>query len=480
VIRNIIRNWKSSIIVLLLITVIVFLFFIGNSFIGRIIQSMEDAYINSITGDVVIEKSGDVTMNLFGANIAVVDDYFTIPVLPAHDVLVSLVSAEPDVAGFTSQVSSRALLDVQGYRQPALICGVDAKTYFSLFPSIELLEGRFLEEGEYGAMISQEKARSIENETGSYPKPGTMLLFTSGGTIGFKIREIPLLGIFRYKNAGQYMNEVVLADPQTVRILSSNQVASSDVEVSEEAVALINADMDTLFDTDPVDIHDPGKPISFDELHSYLQEIPEGSPAENSPGGSWNFIILKLKKRPLLSSGAFIASLNKKLAPYGVTAVNWQTAAGESASIMLILEALFNGGISLVSITGVMVIINILLILVFRRRRELGTLRALGASNAQIRKLILGENLVLAGSAGLAGVLGGMLFFRAVNSLGIPVSNSLVASLLGRPVLTIEFFPRSAFVSFVLAVALGLLSSLYPAETAVRIEPAAAMRDNGP
>jgi ABC-type lipoprotein release transport system permease subunit len=476
--RNIIRNRKNSVIVLLLITVIVFLFFTGNSVIGRIIQSMEDAYINSITGDVVIEKSGDVTMNLFGANIAVIDDYFTIPVLPAHDLLVSLVSAESEVAGFTSQVSGRALLDVQGYRQPALICGVDVKSYFSLFPSIELVEGRFLEEGEYGAMISREKARSIESETGVYPEPGTMLLFTSGGTVGFKIREVPLLGIFRYKNAGQYMNELVIADPQTVRILSSNQVASSDVAISEEAAALIDADMDALFDAESAYIQEPGMPISLDELHAYLREMPGGNSGASSDG-SWNFIILKLKKRPFSSPGTFIASLNKKLAPYGVTAVNWQTAAGESASIMLILQALFNSGIALVSITGVMVIINVLLIAVFRRRRELGTLRALGASNAQIRKLILGENLVLAGGAGLAGVLGGILFFRVVNGLDIPISNSLIASLLGSPVLRIEFFPRSAFVSFALAVILGLLSSLYPAETAVRIEPAAAMRDNG-
>jgi ABC-type lipoprotein release transport system permease subunit len=476
--RNIIRNRKNSFIVFLLITVIVFLFFIGNTFINKTIQSMQDAYVNSVTGDVVIEASSDITMNLFGANIAVIDDYFTIPTLPAHDILASLVSSDPGVAGFTSQVSGRAILDIQGYRQPALLCGVDVKTYFPLFPSIELVHGRFLEEGEYGAMISLEKARAIEKETGLFPEPGTPMLFTSGGAVGFKIREVPLTGVFRYKNSGQYINEIVIADSQTVRVLSSIQVASPEVRVSGEATALIDADMDTLFN-DPAfgfNASDAGEPASPDALQARLNEMPE-SPGNS--GGDWHFIILKLKKKPFSSVEGFIASLNKKLAPYGVTAVNWQTAAGESASVMLILQALFNSGITLVCITGVIVIVNILLISVFRRRREFGTLRALGASDARIRTLILGENLVLAGTGGLAGVLGGAAFLNGINGLGITVSNSLLASLLGGALLKIEFFPRSAFVSFVLAAVLGFGASLYPAETAVHIEPAAALRDTG-
>ena len=55
--RNLVRNKKSNMIVLALIGVITFIFFIGSSIIGRTMQSMRDAYSDSLTGDVVIEKA---------------------------------------------------------------------------------------------------------------------------------------------------------------------------------------------------------------------------------------------------------------------------------------------------------------------------------------------------------------------------------------------------------------------------------------
>ncbi|MDR1072939.1 MAG: hypothetical protein LBL45_04605, partial [Treponema sp.] len=229
ILRNILRNRKSNSIIILLIGSITFLFFAGNSVIGRTVQSMRDTFINGVTGDVVIEKSGDVTMNLFGANMAVVNEYFSIPVLPAYDALVEIIAADPDIVGMTSQVSGQALLDFENYRSPALLCGVEPDAYFPLFPSIELVEGRFLLNGELGAMISKEKALTIERDTGKYPGVGEKILLTSAGIVGFKIREAPIVGVYQYKNAGQFMNEIVITDVQTARTLVSIQVATSDV-----------------------------------------------------------------------------------------------------------------------------------------------------------------------------------------------------------------------------------------------------------
>jgi ABC-type lipoprotein release transport system permease subunit len=123
--RNITRNKKDSAVIALLIAVITFLFFIGNSVIGRVDSSLRRAYIESLTGDVVLEKSGDVTMNLFGANAPVIDEFFTIPVFPAYNAVMGIVSAETGVSGITSQVSGKAYMDVLGVREPALLYGVD-------------------------------------------------------------------------------------------------------------------------------------------------------------------------------------------------------------------------------------------------------------------------------------------------------------------------------------------------------------------
>jgi ABC-type lipoprotein release transport system permease subunit len=475
VLRNIARNKKNSAIVALLIAVIAFLFFIGNSLIGRSNQGIQQAFVYSLTGDVVLEKKGGVTMNLFGANTPIIDDYFVIPTLPAYDAVMRIVSGENGIAGITSQVSGKAVLDFMGVREPVLLCGADAASYFTLFSGINLEQGRFLQAGEYGAMITADRANRIEQKSGQYPQMGTPLLLTSGGTAGFKIREVPLVGIFNYQNPGQFMNEIVITDPQTVRVLNSIQVASSaDVALSDDKTSLLAANPDDLFGEIFSVSQDNGEEMfSADFLESYLSETRENENVDIK-GGDWHFIIIRLKEG--VSSSAFIASINKKIESYDVTAVDWRIAAGISAVLLLFIQALFNTGIFLVCVAGIITAINILLISVFRRTREIGTLRAIGASDTYIGSMVLLENIVLAVIAGATGIVGGFLFMRWVNNLSITISNELLISLLGGNVLTLEFLPGIAGLSFVLAVVLGFIASLYPIHTTIRIEPMAALR----
>jgi putative ABC transport system permease protein len=481
VLRNIAGNKKNSAIIALLIAVITFLFFIGNSVIGKSNLGLRRAFVQSLTGDVVLEAKSDVTMNLFGANTPIIDTFFTIPPLPAYDAVMEIVRAENGIAEITSQVSGKAYLDLLDVREPVLLCGIEADSYFSLFPGIIPEEGRFLVSGEYGAMITTERAKRIEAQSGQYPQPGMPLLLTSGSAIGFKIREVPLVGIFSYANPGQFMNEIVIVDPQTVRVLNSIQVASAQgVELDEKDLALLNADPDDIF-SDFFTIHEneitseetSAEEFSADKLKSFLTEN-KTEETVNLSGGDWNFIILTLKNSKNVRS--FIANLNKKIEPYGVTAVDWRIAAGTSAILLLLIQALFNIGIFLVCIAGVITIINILLIGVFRRTREIGTLRAIGASDIYIASLVLQENLVLTTFAGAAGILGGALFIKWINSLSLLIPNELITSLFGGNVLGLEFIPFVAVISFILAVTLGLTVSIYPINVTIRVEPMEAVR----
>jgi len=472
-IRNIIKNKKDCSFVALPIAVITLLFFLGNSVIGRTDRNIRRAYIESLTGDVVVQKSGDVTMNLFGANTPVVDSFFALPVFPAYDAVMEIIRAEEGIQGITSQVSGSAYMDLLCVREPALLCGVDASTYFSLFPGIIIREGNFLQAGEYGAMITEERAGRIEQMSGQRPQIGMPLLFTSGSAIGFKIREVPLVGIYSYKNPGQFMNEIVIIDPQTVRVLNSIQVAAAE-ETGKVPIRFADGHIDDIFSEDFSFDHetDEGE-FSADFLRNFLTEQRTDTGILET-GGDWNFIILRLKKG--VSTNAFISSLNKKIAPYNLTAVNWRTASGGSAILMLLLQAMLNSGIFLVSVAGVIAIINILLISVFRRVREIGTLRAIGASDFYIRSLFYSENLLIALAGGFAGVLGGGILMQAINSRSFQISNNLIASVLGGSVLQLEFMPHIAVLSFFVAVLLGLAATVYPVEFAVRIEPEAAVR----
>jgi ABC-type lipoprotein release transport system permease subunit len=475
--RNIVKNKKNSMVILFLIAFITFLFFIGNSVLKQADIGMKQAYVETLTADVMIQKIGDITMNLFGANTPVIDNFFIIPSLPAYDTVLSIVSEEPGISGITSQVSSQAYLDILDVREPVLLCGADADSYFPLFPGIILEEGRLLKSGEYGAMITVARADSLETRTGIRPSIGMPLLLTSGSGAGFKIREVPLVGIYRYQNSGQYMNEIVIIDPQTARVLSEIQVASSDIEVSAAAVSLLETDLDNLFDNSDLENDETRENTFFsvDTLQSFLSESrAKAAETETVVGGDWNFILLRVKNGA--SPASVIASLNKKLAAYEVHAVDWRIAAGTSAILLLIMQSLFNIGVTLVSIAGIIVVINILLISVFRRTREIGTLRAIGASDNFIRFLVLGENCILACSAGIIGVAGGVWFLHLINKAAIRIPNALIASLLGGDILSVAFLPNIAAISFVIALVLGIVVSLYPVETAVRIAPIVAVQ----
>ena len=471
--QNIAKNKKDTAIIAALIAVITFIFFTGNSIISKTEQSIRRTYIESCTGDIVLQKAGDITMNLYGANTPVIDTFFTIPVFPAYDTVMKIVSSESEIAGISSQVSGKAYLDVLGIREQVLLCGIDAATYFSIFPGILLEEGRFLQPGEYGAMITKEHAQRIKMHSGQEPFIGMPLLFTSAGSMGVKIREAPLTGIVKYQNPGVFITDIVLTDPQTVRALNSIQVAGF-VDTDDADLMLSGNNFDDIF-TDAFIFAGNNNDVEFSEdyLHDFLIDSKAGI-KDAQTGGDWNFILLRLKQEK--SAQMLIPLLNKKIEPYGVTAVNWRTAAGNSAILTLLVQALFNSGITLVCIVGIIAIINILLVSVFRRVREIGTLRAIGASDSFIRSLIYCENFFISVIAGFAGIFFGIIFIYAVNHLGIAIKNELIISVLDGSVLYIDFLPNIAVSSFSLAVFLGFAASIYPVETAVRLEPMTALR----
>ena len=472
--RNLARNKKNSAIITLLIAIICFVFFIGNSIIERSNLGLHKAFISSLTGDVALQKKSDVSMNLFGANAPVIDPFFVIPVFPAYDAVMEIINSENGITGITSQVSGKAFLDFLGIREPVLLCGVDTRTYFDMFSGIILEDGRFLHNSEYGAMITMDRALKIERRTGIFPEIGDLLLLTSGGDYGFKIREVPLVGIFSYENPGLFMNEIVIIDPQTVRVLNSIQIASSNNITVDDDLLFFNNDIDDLFNMETFDSQSGAEGgFSADFLQSWLFENKADDDFDLA-GGDWNFVLISLDNNT--SPGKFINSLNKKLEPYDVIAVDWRVSVGQSAILLLFIQILFNAGMFLVCIAGVVTIINILLIYVFRRTREIGTLRAIGSSDFYIASLVFLENFILSVTAGIAGIIAGSIFINWLNSLSLEISNELVASLLGGSVLTLEFIPHIALFSFLLAVLFGIIASVYPIYITLRIEPMEAVR----
>ncbi len=110
-------------------------------------------------------------------------------------------------------------------------------------------------------------------------------------------------------------------------------------------------------------------------------------------------------------------------------------------------------------------VMNTLLMSIFERTREFGTLRAIGWHAGRVLVLVLAEALALCGLGGLVGAGLGMAVVWAVRRL--PVAGGLVTGSLS-PGLFIQ--------AIGVALALGLVGGLYPAWHASRLTPAEAMR----
>lgn len=112
-------------------------------------------------------------------------------------------------------------------------------------------------------------------------------------------------------------------------------------------------------------------------------------------------------------------------------------------------------------IVGGIGIINILLVSVTERIREIGIRKALGAQKKDIVTQFLLESIIMTGFAGIIGII-----------LGIAAGNIISAWIKIPPAVDIE----TVISSFSISVILGLIFGVYPAKKAADMDPIEALR----
>ncbi|MFN6340522.1 MAG: ABC transporter permease, partial [Cyanobacteriota bacterium] len=132
-----------------------------------------------------------------------------------------------------------------------------------------------------------------------------------------------------------------------------------------------------------------------------------------------------------------------------------------STSVAKVFTTLLGGSAAISLIVGGIGIMNIMLVSVSERTREIGVRRAIGARSSDILRQFLIESVVLSCLGGLAGVTLGVVASALINAaFGWPWNLSLDA----------------VAISLLFCMAIGVFFGSYPARKAARLDPITALR----
>ena len=117
-------------------------------------------------------------------------------------------------------------------------------------------------------------------------------------------------------------------------------------------------------------------------------------------------------------------------------------------------------------------IINTMIMSIYERTKEIGVMKAIGATSGNIRIIFITE-------AGLIGFLGGTAgaFFGYFCSYGLQIVLNMYLENIGESAQNFFTFPwELIIVSIVFAILVGILSGLYPSSRASKLDPIDALR----
>ncbi len=208
---------------------------------------------------------------------------------------------------------------------------------------------------------------------------------------------------------------------------------------------------------------DPDSPFSQDNLIVF----PYTASRLLSPGNTISEFVVKAASSEATDEAvsrlnSFLTGLtNNQERGWGNAYSNnqWQNSINEQSAMM----SMVLGGIAAISLlVGGIGIMNIMLVTVTERTREIGIRRAIGAERSSIVTQFLIEAAMLCGIGGIIGIAVG----------------TVVTRLAGLLLVHMDIWPSAAITAgaFLLSVVLGIVFGIYPAAKASKLQPVEALR----
>jgi putative ABC transport system permease protein len=211
-----------------------------------------------------------------------------------------------------------------------------------------------------------------------------------------------------------------------------------------------------------------------------------------NPGAAMVFLDTPTAQRELLGKGGAFTSVeaygdgsrtNDQLKARAMASLGGgyqvQTKAEAAAenkssvgSFLNVMKDSMLGFAGIAVLVGIFLIVNTFSMLVAQRTREIGLIRAIGASRRQVNRSVLVEAVLLGVLGSVLGIAGGIGIavglMQLMNGMGMHLDNSELTVRWSTPV-----------VGAVIGVLVTLVSAYLPARRAAKISPMAALRDAG-
>jgi len=141
--------------------------------------------------------------------------------------------------------------------------------------------------------------------------------------------------------------------------------------------------------------------------------------------------------------------------------------------VLAILQALLGSVGALSLLVATLGVANTMMMAIYERTREIGVLKAVGATNREVRRLFTADAVLLGLIGGVVGVILGTLLGRLVDWIGHLYLASEGVTGIGQMSIVP---PWLAIGALIFAGLIGVLGGLYPASRAARLDPVAALK----
>ncbi len=200
-----------------------------------------------------------------------------------------------------------------------------------------------------------------------------------------------------------------------------------------------------------------------------------------SPTGEKAITSIQIKLKNYDDADEVVERLKAKFPPQLYSVKTWEQKQGPLLAAVDVESAILNVLLFLIIAVAGFGILAIFYMIVVEKTRDIGILKALGASSSGVMTIFLSYGLALGVVGGGVGVVVGLLFVKYINAI-----EGFISMIIGRKVFDdrIYYFPSiptsvnpwMVFSVAVGAILIAILASILPARRAARLHPVRALR----